>query len=306
MYVLYGQKLKLDEFFESIRDDLYRGRVKAVFDFSMNAVSILNLNFATSRRPFFIEVERLNVKNAQAIAMDSEPLDKIILSDALVEHCIGAVPVPVDDVFRGSPPEDFDYNLPAQSALAWALGHEATHLYRCHDQVEYMYKRSIKTSNLKQVLEMDADMLGVSCVYRMMKTKFHFYYSDDDIRKLTLYSIFWAMRTLYSAGGLETHLTIGPRIALVLEKIASMGADPFMPIRFQEKSEVDRRRNMLITCLRKFEKFFQQNVGDNVDIWSEIKIHQESGQRKVLQVLWGNVSKSVGKLSSAPAYIGSK
>jgi len=101
--------------------------------------------------------------------------------------------------------------------LIWVMAHEFFHVVRAHNEV--LSNVGEDTLTLR-ALEHDADLCAVAELYRHFQALHRSNLSDQEIRSLTLYSIFWPLRTLAVPKQQVSHSAIGERIWHILTKLA--------------------------------------------------------------------------------------
>lgn len=141
------------------------------------------------------------------------------------------------------------------SVLTWFYAHECQHIARQHNLLLEHVDVEHKTL---RAIERDADLCGVASLYRAMQGVFGDQLADIDIRKLVLYAMFLALRTLTDKPQLS-HSRPDERLLHAISKISALNVDPFdlrVDVTF-ESPKTKERAGVLSAAVRDLEKAFK-------------------------------------------------
>jgi len=250
----------VNEFIDSIKNPIKKEMIAYLIEWSTSIYPLIrNATLNLPSEPPILRVS--NELEPQAQCMEG----LIEISSGLINYCLGIQFLDVESVLNiqaNVGPMFF----PA-STLTWFYSHECFHIGRQHnlllDHVE-------ADPNTLRAIERDADLCAVAVLYRAYQAHFQNRLTDDELRKLVLYAVFWALRTLTDKPQL-THSRPDDRIIYATMKLAIVTES-------QSTSHVDvgmawpetrARANSLFETLAAIDKSFR---AANPDIVSDFSL----------------------------------
>ncbi|WP_455913457.1 hypothetical protein [Pseudomonas syringae] len=243
-----------------------------------------------------VEVE-LRIADTDQLIAEGSPYS-IYISRGIIQHCIGAPCIEVDEISPVMSAFEFDYNSLSENALSWIIAHEYFHISRKHNEVAAAALEKLGLGSealIASALEHDADLMAVAAMYRFLQFKLHNNIHDLDIRRLTAYSIFFSLRTFSQISDDDIHSPMPERLFHMLQKLIQVVKNPNETVSVSGPTEFSRERvepvtSAFVSCENHFrltnEKssdFFKifQTISQDADIfkishaWAKISPYVE-------------------------------
>ena len=243
-----GRPVPLQAFLDGLQG-LKRDRVAAMLGFANHVLRLIHRGSESSD-----DLPDIRIADDDQL-FAGHLVNYIQVTKGLVDHCLSVDFAPIDSVvetrhvFVG-----FPYESIAADGMAWILAHEYFHGLRRH----WLFDddRSQRTREVSLATERDADLCAVAAIYRVKQLLFPGV-DDDCLRQLTLYSIFWSVRSLPQSGTEGTHLPIGVRLRDMAEKLAILNENPRdLPDPSAAQPATIQRAKLLHSCLMKCEQAY--------------------------------------------------
>lgn len=217
-------------------------------------------------------------------APDAEAGDgRIMLSAGLIDYCFS-----IQDegtVAALNIDTSFFPTLVPTAAMTWFYAHEAFHLVRGHNKLLEVVGDNVET---RKATERDADLCAVAALYRKFQQHCGHALPDIELRKLVVYSVFWALRRIADHPQ-QTHSRPDERIMHATLKVGLFLADPTIPVDVEAKRQETRdRTTTMISTLAECEKSFRRVNPDHKSDFNLRTRAEEGIDRSTVQV-WDRI-----------------
>ena len=245
--------LTIEEYIESfVYDDAIQMRLRYAFQHH-NDLFVWIKSVSKSD----MDIPPIKIQQCQDLNASIRPF-VLFITTGLIEHCMNIGHCNVERVLDFNVPQGiFDYNQVSLVAIRWILAHEFYHLIRMHDETQAIVGDDLYA---KQALEMDADMMAVSAIYRLFQDVWGNSLGNDvNLRKMVMYSIFWGIRALPPGDTDREHPPIVYRLWVVAVKLSNLRIDREAPADPAWQSEEVRRSFIAVReCLYRCEEEYQK------------------------------------------------
>lgn len=247
----------------------------------------------------------VRVSNSEDLVAESNPYS-IVISIGMIKHCIAAPCMPIDEICPAMSSTNFNYGGLAAIALAWVVAHEYFHIVRRHNEVATAaiglpgrpYANSISNA-----LEHDADLLAVAAVYRLMQKQFGGVIHDLDVRRITVYSIFFSLRTFNQGSSDGVHSAMPERLFHLLQKLVQVTKGPEEKVSVAGLTDYSRERlEPLLQSFAQCEQYFHlMGDGDGSNLlWL---FREFANNKRIFEISesWEWISPTVEKITGGRA-----
>lgn len=218
----------------------------------------------------------------------------IYVSTALIEHCfLFEFPAFSDMAADSKLVENLKRPAMAAAMYGWVIAHEFFYIVRGHNQVGNTIGTELLTS---RALEHDADLCAAAALFRQFQFRYRSVLVDHDIRCLTLYSLFWALRTLLLRRPQVSHSSIAERLWNILTKLAVIPecADGNQKV---DTTWSDDRSLRSLAALQlifvKCERHYLATVPEASSLLIELAAFKESGELDAVVHEWMSIRDHV-------------
>ena len=186
----------------------------------------------------------------------------------------------------------------AAAMFGWVIAHEFFHIVRCHNEVANGGTEMVTN----RALEHDADLCAAAALFRQFQFRYRSILSDQDIRRLTFYSIFWPLRSLSVDQPQITHSSIATRLWQILVKLAIVpeldnGNERVDTSLSGERSQssLAALRLTLVAC----ERYYLATVPEASSILVELNSLREIGTLDEVVHEWMTIRERIATKSSS-------
>lgn len=290
------KNLDCDEYLESIRNPIKQDMTRDLIECASQIFSQINRRYRVS-----FQIPIIKIKNESNIS--AEGMDGIIyISEGLIDYCMSMKHAFQIDIIGENKllEESQEINFISKMVLTWIFSHEFFHIIRMHNRV---LEQVENTTAILNAIEHDADLCAIAEVYRLLQNKYSLISCDLELRRLTLYSVFWGIRSLPNENQHSTHLALEERMLHMHGKIcmvSELDGSGVYPDVNCERPETKARIEPLIKVILFCEEFYSDyfNVPPLVDKWKELL----NGHKHLTVVdSWETIRKNVLKESKTPA-----
>ena len=291
-------KVRLIDHVASMADQVERERFRQVFSAAALVLEQINRRYAGGA--VFPEVF---VTKGDAVGAEVAE-GRLILTEGLLRY-LAELRYP--DLARVMDPAGIDAlaleSLVPVCSMMWTLAHEHFHVVRRHEAVHDKYGRSLASL---RATEVDADLCAVAEVYRFLQFNLGKGLPDLNIRLLTLYSVFWVIRSFPASVAEGSHPSIAERLHLILLKLAMVPeVDGELPdVDFARPETRDRSRalrDVLIGCEREFQRLGVADAIEPGGLMAEMVRMIDSKTVEALLDEWANMKALVAAASGTRA-----
>jgi len=222
----------------------------------------------------------------------------VFISAGLIELCLSAGWCFKESILDFPvPSEEFDSDQIGMTAVRWVLAHEYYHSIQKHSDVELLVGKDVLTSH---ALEMDADMMAMSSIYRTYQIRYENIISNDlHLRQLTIYCLFWVLRTLPDDVTEGHHPSLATRLHMLASKLGNLRAsytdvaDPF-----GSTQETILAKAAVFKCMFKCEEEFMKYYpgSDKQDMYTEWCRLENDGTINEILARWKELAPVVESL----------
>ncbi|UXZ97231.1 hypothetical protein K3169_04815 [Pseudomonas phytophila] len=250
-----SQTLTVDEYLSSVLQEERRNAVAEMLDVGLQLLELMKSNSGVAA-----PAPEIFVKTTSHVGAEASPFGVIIITIGMIDHCLDT-PWPQPHLVLGmEAPVILGLNLIAQLGLAWVIGHEFTHLFRHHHEVEGKLGSSLA---VQRALEHDADLCSTAGIFRLMQRLFGGIIPDIAIRRYTVFALFWIIRTIPETNnGAGSHPSFSERffhITLKLITLQENRSETYDPT-VNNQLSLDRC-NALVSASIRCEKTYQEING---------------------------------------------
>ena len=246
------------------------------------------------------EAPSLRIANSDSPSAQSME-GMVEISSGLIDYCLG---IPYANTFTALGLDtSFLHDLIPTAALMWFYAHECHHIVRGHHRLTEALGYDEATM---KATELDADLCAVASIYRVFQAMFAGKFQDDQIRKLLLYCLFWALRDLTDKPQL-THSRTDERLRNAALKLAMIEVVPFGSFEKVDQSferpETRARGKLLFESVRDTELLYRRmNPGASIDFDPGLRLLENSDRTTIQR--WDEIcitqSILTGQLSFKP------
>jgi len=203
-----------------------------------------------------IDIPQVKIQQCRDLNASIRPF-VLFITTGLIEHCMNIGHCNVERVLDFDVPNGiFDYNQVSLTAIRWIFAHEFYHLIRMHDETQVIVGDDLFA---RQALEVDADMMSVSAIYRLFQDVWgNSLGGDVNLRNMIMYSLFWGIRALPPGGNDREHPPIVFRLWALALKLSNLRIDRQAPADpLWELEEVRQSFIAVRKCLYRCEEEYQ-------------------------------------------------
>lgn len=285
----------LDAYYESISPEKVEF-ARFAFYYSIGVIDFLSERYRyKENRP------TISVRISDTFQASAKPYT-IVLHSSLVEEILfspsGHIHAVLGDQFfkfRG-------LGLESIAGLIWVIGHEWTHIVRCHDKVEEEAGSDIR---VKHALELDADLCAAAALFRYMHQRLDGHATADEILAITVNSLFWGIRRVAPSAEAGEHPPTYIRWYLLLVKLASLNpVDGQNPDNYRTTPGYKHRWKIVTAAFKKCETMqrIYDHTRDDVSLMLD-KILELTDADKLPDLVdyWHEISPIVERISKTEA-----
>jgi len=245
----------------------------------------------------------VRISDSSTLSAESNPYS-LIISTGMIEHCIAAPCMPVEKICTAMTSTNFNYNSLASISLAWIIAHEYFHIVRRHNDVaaaaSKLPNRPYENS-IDNALEHDADLMAVSVIYRLIQMQLGSQIHDLDVRRITIYSLFFTLRTFPQNQADHAHSAMPERLYHIYFKLIQMIKGPEEEFSSSVTEYSRERFTPLALAFKQCDDYFQ--ILTKTQDSPILKIFEEFGDNtRTLEVVesWHWISSTVEKICKRP------
>lgn len=239
--------MSVEKYMASIESPTKRQQVAALLQWATSVYPIIRLSSPA------LGVDPPTLRISKDPTPDATCMEGLVeFSTGLIDYCLGVVFLNTAEAVGVVTPWPM---LMEASVLTWFYAHECQHIARQHNLL--LDHVDVDHTTLRAI-ERDADLCGVASLYRAMQVAFSDQLADIDIRKLVVYAMFLALRTLTDKPQ-QTHSRPDERLLNAIGKISTLNVDPSdlqVDVTF-ESPKSKERMEVLAATVRDLEKAFK-------------------------------------------------
>ncbi|NSX07102.1 hypothetical protein HTX81_00740 [Pseudomonas lini] len=184
-----ARTIPIEEYLGTIPSEGYRrAETSGLTDFALFFLDLMARNFRVS-----IEVPPVFVRTTSRVGAEVNPLGFIVVTAGMINHCLDAKWPQAYEILGNKAPAVVGENLVARLGMAWVVGHEFTHMFHFHHEVE---RRLGNKKSVQRAFEHDADLCATAGIFRLLQHMFGQVMSDTDIRRYASFVLFWIIRSI--------------------------------------------------------------------------------------------------------------
>ena len=243
-----------EEYLASLEDPELSLAIEHAWQPVLPTLNLMKLNFGTK-----VDVPHVFIKTSDRVFAEGSVLG-IIISAGLIRHCVKTPWPQAYEVLGTVGPAVVGGNMIAQLGLTWVLAHEYAHAFRAHNKVLEIVGH---TASAYRAAEHDADLCATAAIYRILQKMFGQVMADIDIRRFTIYAIYWSVRSLPEDGG-GTHSPLSERLVQMLMKLVTITETSIETVDVNcERPETRARTEPLISAIVACEQLYEGECGPN-------------------------------------------
>ena len=285
--------MSIETYLTSINDENQRELTFKLLDISSSVLEAIANQYRSNRQLPQIRITK--DQNIPAEGMDG----MIYVSSSLIEHCLSFNFPSFRNIEASSKPfVHLDSATMAAAMFGWVIAHEFFHIVRCHNEIANGGTEMVTS----RALEHDADLCAAAALFRQFQFRYRSILSDQDIRRLTFYSIFWPLRSLSVDQPQITHSSIATRLWQILVKLAIVpeldnGNERVDTSLSGERSQssLAALRLTLVAC----ERYYLATVPEASSILVELNSLREIGTLDEVVHEWMTIRERIATKSSS-------
>ena len=231
-------------------------------------------------------------------------LGSIVLSLGMIEHCIAAPCMPIDEICPAAALANFDHNSLAAIALAWIIAHEYFHIAKRHTDIAIAaseLKDKPYANSIDSALEHDADLMAVAAIYRLLQLQLRGAIHDLDVRRIAIHTIFFTLRTFPQGSEDDIHSAMPERLYHLYHKLVWLTQDPNEEFSSSGLTDHSRERiepllNAFVKCEHYFQLLGSNDKSNLLELFSDFR-----DNKRVLEIVnsWHWIRPTAEKINGA-------
>ncbi len=286
----------LDDYVSTIGSEIKKQAIVTMFNVATKIFARINARYGTNFDHPIIRISSNQSPDAQGME------GMIEISEGLINYCLATQFENFNEIMgEDAPVVELDSGMVAQASLIWVMSHEYFHIVGRHNEVLLQYGSEEDTLH---AIERDADLCAIAELFRINQWCFGADMSTSQIRRLTLYLTFWAIRTFPYSSEQSTHPSSAVRLWYIIGKLAIVtevdgpNQNPDASCKLPQTLENVRE---LTECLVNCENAFQKIHGadDFGSLFPELKSILDNGAGRHAVRKWDEIKRNVSQSSTS-------